>query len=123
MNARYRVELSQSERGELAAMLSKGKRRAVYSSAPRFCWRPDGGCSDELFGERSAGRVASIRARKCSSRRHKSPPHCLSNCLKNTSIIFNSGFLLRGRQEHLRGEQQRWRNELSDPLRRVCCDS
>ena len=28
MNIRYRVELSQAERGELAAMLSKGKRAA-----------------------------------------------------------------------------------------------
>jgi hypothetical protein len=28
MNVRYRVELSQAERGELTAMLSKGKRAA-----------------------------------------------------------------------------------------------
>jgi hypothetical protein len=28
MNVRYRVELSQAERGELAVMLSKGKRAA-----------------------------------------------------------------------------------------------
>ncbi len=29
MNVRYRVELSQAERGELTAMLSKGKRAAL----------------------------------------------------------------------------------------------
>jgi hypothetical protein len=28
MNVRYRVELSQAERGELTAMLSKGRRAA-----------------------------------------------------------------------------------------------
>jgi hypothetical protein len=66
MNVCYRVELSQSERGELAAMLSKGKQGARKLKRAQILLAADAGRSDELFGERSAGRVASIRARKCS---------------------------------------------------------
>jgi len=39
MNVLYHVELSQAERGELTTMLSKGKRAAASSSAPKYCWR------------------------------------------------------------------------------------
>jgi hypothetical protein len=34
MNVRYRVELSQAERGELTAILSKGKRAARKQARP-----------------------------------------------------------------------------------------
>jgi hypothetical protein len=48
MNIRYRVELSQAERGELTAMLSKGKRAARKPSAPaQILLAADAGCSDE----------------------------------------------------------------------------
>jgi hypothetical protein len=40
VNVRYRVELSQAERCELTAMLSKANEPSVNSSAPRYCWRP-----------------------------------------------------------------------------------
>jgi hypothetical protein len=41
MNVRYRVELSQAERGALTTMLSGGKHAArKLKRAPRYCWRP-----------------------------------------------------------------------------------
>src|SRR5258707_7627010 len=40
MNVRYRVELSQAERGELTAMLSKGKRAARKLKRAQIFWRP-----------------------------------------------------------------------------------
>jgi hypothetical protein len=40
MNVRYWVELSQAERGELTAMLSRANELPASSSAPRYCWRP-----------------------------------------------------------------------------------
>jgi hypothetical protein len=41
MNVRYRVEMSQAERCELTAMLSKGKRAArKLKRAQISCWRP-----------------------------------------------------------------------------------
>src|SRR6202521_1884933 len=47
MNARYRVELSQAERGELTAMLSKGKRAARKLKRAQILLAADAGCSDE----------------------------------------------------------------------------
>src|ERR1700686_1409403 len=47
MNVRYRVELSQAERGELTAMLSKGKRAARRLKRAQILLAADAGCSDE----------------------------------------------------------------------------
>src|SRR5476651_887156 len=47
MNVRYRVELSQGERGELSAMLSKGKRAARKLKRAQILLAADAGCSDE----------------------------------------------------------------------------
>src|SRR5438552_3318079 len=47
MNVRYRVELSQAERDELAAMLSKGKRAARKLKRAQILLAADAGCSDE----------------------------------------------------------------------------
>ena len=47
MNVRYRVELSQAERCELTAMLSKGKRAARKLKRARILLAADAGCSDE----------------------------------------------------------------------------
>jgi hypothetical protein len=45
MNVRYRVELSQAERGELTAMLSKGKRAARKLKRAQILLAADAGCS------------------------------------------------------------------------------
>src|SRR5277367_6220148 len=47
MNVRYRVELNQAERGELTAMLSKGKRAARKLKRAQILLAADAGCSDE----------------------------------------------------------------------------
>jgi hypothetical protein len=47
MNVRYRVELSQAERGELTAMLSKGKRAARKLKRAQILLAADAGHSDE----------------------------------------------------------------------------
>jgi hypothetical protein len=47
MNVRYRVELSQAERVELTAMLSKGKRAARKLKRAQILLAADAGCSDE----------------------------------------------------------------------------
>src|ERR1700721_1927409 len=47
MNVRYRVELSQGERSELTAMLSKGKRAARKLKRAQILLAADAGCSDE----------------------------------------------------------------------------
>jgi transposase len=47
MNVRYRVELSQAERGELTAMLSKGKRAARKLKRAQILLAADAGCNDE----------------------------------------------------------------------------
>jgi transposase len=47
MNVRYRVELSQAERDELIAMLSKGKRAARKLKRTLVLLAADAGCSDE----------------------------------------------------------------------------
>src|ERR1700704_5587923 len=46
MNVRYRVELSQAERCELTAMLSKGKRAARELKRAQILLAADAGCSD-----------------------------------------------------------------------------
>jgi DNA invertase Pin-like site-specific DNA recombinase len=47
MNVRYRVELSQAERDELTAMLSKGKRAARKLKRAQILLAADAGHSDE----------------------------------------------------------------------------
>jgi transposase len=47
MNVRYRVELSQAERGELTAILSKGKRAARKLKRAQILLAADAGRSDE----------------------------------------------------------------------------
>jgi transposase len=47
MNVRYRVELSQAERVELTAMLSKGKQAARKLKRAQILLAADVGCSDE----------------------------------------------------------------------------
>ena len=47
MNVRYRVELSQAERNELTAMLSKGKRAARKLKRAQILLAADAGRSDE----------------------------------------------------------------------------
>jgi transposase len=47
MNVRYRVELSQAERDELTAMLSKGKRAARKLKRAQILLAAEAGCSDE----------------------------------------------------------------------------
>jgi transposase len=47
MNVRYRVELSQAERGELTAILSKGKRAARKLKRAQILLAADAGCSDD----------------------------------------------------------------------------
>src|SRR6202171_3439956 len=47
MNVRYRVELSQAERRELTAMLSKGKRAARKLKRAQILLVADAGRSDE----------------------------------------------------------------------------
>ena len=47
MNLRYRVELSQAERCELTAMLSKGKRAARKLKRAQILLAADAGHSDE----------------------------------------------------------------------------
>src|SRR5713101_6248348 len=47
MNVRYRVELSEAERCELTAMLSKGKRAARKLKRAQILLAADAGCSDE----------------------------------------------------------------------------
>ena len=52
MNVRYRVELSQAERCELTAMLSKGKRAARKLKRAQTLLAADAGHSDEEIGVR-----------------------------------------------------------------------
>ena len=47
MNVRYRIELSQAERCELTAMLSKGKRAARKLKRAQILLAADAGRSDE----------------------------------------------------------------------------
>src|SRR5260370_35664535 len=54
MNVRYRVELSQAERCELTAMLSKGKRAARKLKRAQILLAADAGCSDEEIARTGA---------------------------------------------------------------------
>src|SRR5580704_4263074 len=56
MNVRYWVELSQAERGELTAMLSKGKRAARKLKRAQILLAADAGCSDEEIAHGGGGR-------------------------------------------------------------------
>jgi hypothetical protein len=64
MNVRYWVELSQAERGELTAMLSKGKQAARKLKRAQILLAADAGCSDEEIA-RTLGfrRVCSLGSR------------------------------------------------------------
>jgi len=54
MNARYRVELSQAERGELTALLSGGKHAARKLKRAQILLAADAGASDEEIAIASA---------------------------------------------------------------------
>jgi transposase len=54
MNVRYRGELSQAERDELTAMLSKGKRAARKLKRAQILLAADAGCSDEQIAREVA---------------------------------------------------------------------
>ena len=49
MNVRYRVELSQAERDELTAMLSKGKRAVRKLKRAQILLAADAGMSDDAI--------------------------------------------------------------------------
>lgn len=51
MNVRYRVELSQAERCELSAMLSKGKQAARKLKRAQILLAADAGNSDEAIAD------------------------------------------------------------------------
>jgi len=55
MNVRYRVELSQAERCELTAMLSKGKRAARKLKRAQILLAADAGRSDEEIAHTVGG--------------------------------------------------------------------
>ena len=63
MNVRYRVELSQAERGELTAMLSKGKRAARKLKRAQILLAADAGCSDEEIARTVAVGGSTVRNR------------------------------------------------------------
>jgi hypothetical protein len=66
MNIRYRVELSQAERGELTAMLSKGKRAARKLKRAQILLAADAGCSDEEIARPVAvGGSTVYRTKRC----------------------------------------------------------
>ena len=66
MNVRYRVELSQAERGELTAMLSKGKRAARKLKRAQILLAADAGCSDEEIARTVAvGGSTVYRTKRC----------------------------------------------------------
>ena len=52
MNIRYRVELSQSERSELMALLSGGKHQARRLKRAQILLAADGGASDAEIAAR-----------------------------------------------------------------------
>ena len=60
MNVRYRVELSQAERGELGALLSGGKHGARKLKRAQILLAADAGVGDEEIA-RSVG----VAARRC----------------------------------------------------------
>src|SRR5207253_4387164 len=65
MNVRYRVELSQAERDELAAMLSKGKRAARKLKRAQILLAADAGRSDdEIAGAVAVGGSTVYRTKR-----------------------------------------------------------
>src|SRR6202166_495717 len=65
MNVRYRVELSQAERDELTAMLSKGKRAARKLKRAQILLAADAGRSDdEIAGALAVGRSTVYRTKR-----------------------------------------------------------
>src|SRR5213079_2977458 len=65
MNVRYRVELSQAERCELAAMLSKGKRAARKLKRAQILLAADAGRSDdEIAGAVAVGGSTVYRTKR-----------------------------------------------------------
>src|SRR3979490_2765608 len=60
MNVRYRVELSQAERCELTAMLSKGKRAARKLKRAQILLAADAGRSDEEIARAVAGGASTV---------------------------------------------------------------
>src|SRR5471032_1468524 len=65
MNVRYRVELSQAERGELTAMLSKGKRAARKLKRAQILLAADAGRSDEEIARAVAVGGSTVYPRVC----------------------------------------------------------
>jgi hypothetical protein len=57
MNIRYRVELSQTERDELKALLSGGKNATRKLKRAQILLAADAGASDEEIAERRGGRL------------------------------------------------------------------
>jgi hypothetical protein len=65
MNVRYRVELSQAERCELTAMLSKGKRAARKLKRAQILLAADAGRSDdEIARTMAVGGDRAVHARR-----------------------------------------------------------
>jgi integrase len=58
MNVRYRVELSQAERDELTAMLSKGRRAARKLKRAQILLAADAGCERGIFYRKPIGKRA-----------------------------------------------------------------
>jgi hypothetical protein len=63
MNVRYRVELSQAERCELTAMLSKGKRAARKLKRAQILLAADAGCSEEIARTVATGTLTACQSR------------------------------------------------------------
>ena len=51
MNIRYRVELNQAERDELAALMSRGKQTARKFKRAQILLAADAGCTDQVIAE------------------------------------------------------------------------
>ena len=49
MNIRYHVELSEAERGELAALVGGGKHYARKIDKLKFCWPPTAGSATTIL--------------------------------------------------------------------------
>jgi transposase len=64
MNIRYRVELSEAERGELQAMLSGGRHAARKLKRAQILLAPDAGQSDEAIAASVAVSASTVRRTK-----------------------------------------------------------
>jgi hypothetical protein len=83
MNVRYRIELSQTERAELTALLSAGKHAARKLKRAQILLAADAGVSDEAITV-SVG--VGIAAEACRELRFKAPTSC--NCLIEPFVGF-----------------------------------